>query len=242
MQQYLKRTAILAAIAVGITGCNKNDDTALQDKRTDRTLPVGYYSNENHEKTGGNAIILDGADNDGPAVEILDHTLGKERETNKNVIRTRNKEVNPLAPVNNRNSRVGVPILGARDTNYHGHLNNVENTQRKSYENGYSGKFAERISTAVKGVPNVKDARTIVYGKDVIIAVQLENGIQANETKRQIQQAVSRHVDGRTVHYITNESRFNAVKVIDNDLKNGRVREQINMEIERLIRTANDHS
>ena len=80
----------MAGLVIGLAGCNTNDETALQDKRTERTMPIGYYSNENHEKSGngGNAIILEGSDNDGPAVEIMDHTFGRESETNKRVMRS----------------------------------------------------------------------------------------------------------------------------------------------------------
>lgn len=242
MQQFLKKSSIYATIVIGLTGCSTNDETALQDKRTERTLPIGYYSNENHENNGGNAIILEGSDNDGPAVEIMDHTLGKESETNRRVMRSSNSdsELNSLAPVDNRNNQRSVdPLIGQRAINYHGHLNNANSTQRQSYYTGYEGKFAERITTAVKGVQNVKDARTIVYGKNVIIGVQLANGNLVEETKRNIQQDIQKHVDGRTVYYVTNESRFNAIKAMDNDLRNGSSKEHINTDIKKLIRLMN---
>lgn len=227
---------------IGLTGCNTNDETALQDNRTKRTMPIGYYSNENHENNGGNAIILEGSDNDGPAVEIMDHTLGKESETNRKVMRSSNSdsESNSLAPVKNpNNQRKVTPYIGQGDYNYHGHLNNMNSTLRQSYYKGYEGKFAERVTAAVKGVENVKDARTIVYKNNVIVGVQLADGNLAEETKRNIQQVIQRHVDGRTVYYVTNESRFNAIKAMDNDLKNGSNREQINTDVEKLIQLLN---
>lgn len=246
MHQILKKSSIVAGLVIGLTGCNTNDETALQDKRTERAMPIGYYSNENHEKSGngGNAIILEGADNDGPAVEMMDHTLGRESETNKRVMRSSNSDskLNSAAPlIDDKNARFGDPMFGASDINYHGHLNNVNSTQRKSYHNGYDGKLAEKVTTAVKGTENVKDARTIVYENNVIIGLQLRNGNLAQETKRNVHQAVQRHVDGRTVYYVTNESRFNAIKAMDNDLKNGSNREQINTDIKHLIRSINSN-
>ncbi len=65
--------------------------------------PVGYYSNENHENNGGNAVLLDGADNDGPVTEIMDHSLGAERNTNQRFLRVRNQnnnQVNDVSPMN----------------------------------------------------------------------------------------------------------------------------------------------
>ena len=243
MHQILKKSSIVVGLMIGLTGCNTNDETALQDKRTERTMPIGYYSNENHEKSGngGNAIILEGSDNDGPAVEIMDHTLGRESETNKRVMRSSNSNTEPKsAPLlEDNNARFGNPMFGDSDINYHGHLNNANSTQRKSYHNGYEGKLAEKVTTAVKGIENVKDARTIVYENNVIIGLQLGNGNLAEETKRNVHQEVQRLVDSRAVYYVTNESRFNAIKAMDNDLKNGSDREQINTDIEHLIRSIN---
>ncbi len=58
------------------------DETA-KDGRTDATLSIGYYSNEKHENKGGNAVLLDGADNDGPVTEIMDHSLGQNEYKSK---------------------------------------------------------------------------------------------------------------------------------------------------------------
>ncbi len=246
MHQILKKTLIVAGLVIGLAGCHTNNETALQDKRTDRTLPIGYYSNENHEKSGngGNAIILEGSDNDGPAVEIMDHTMGKESETNKRVMRSNNSASapNPSAPlIDAKNARFGDPSLGGSDINYHGHLNNANSTQRKSYYNGYDGKLAEEVTTAAKSVENVKDARTIIYENNVIIGLQSRNGNLDEATKRNVHQAIRHHVADRNIYYVTNESRFNALKIMDNDLKNGGNREQINTEIKNLIRSINNN-
>ena len=81
MRQYQK-FGLVPILLVGLVGCGNGDQTA-KDGRTNEPLSVGYYSNENHENKGGNAVLLDGADNDGPVTEIMDHSLGTERNTNQ---------------------------------------------------------------------------------------------------------------------------------------------------------------
>ena len=92
LQKYQK-FGLVPILLLGLVGCGNGDQTA-KDVRTDEPLTVGYYSNENHENKGGNAVLLDGADNDGPVTEIMDHSLGAERNTNQRFLRVRNENNN----------------------------------------------------------------------------------------------------------------------------------------------------
>jgi spore cortex protein len=232
-----------ALVFLGLTGCGGNDETAVQDERTQETTPIGYYSNENHEGNGGNPL-LGGADNDGPVTEIADHSLGMERETNKRFMRTENKNTpnnkQPLANRNINNTDSKTATIGGTDKNYHGHISNTNQRTFRSYYTGYEGKFAERVKSAAEEVDNVNQARTIVDGNDVVIALDIKNNQQTDDTKKQVLQAVQRHTEGRTVHIVTNESQFNRIKAIDNDLRNGQAREQLHLDTKNLIRSLND--
>ena len=233
---------MLFALAFVVTGCNNNNEAALQDKRTDRTVPIGYYSNEQHDSKGGNAILLDGNDNDGPAIEIMDHTLGKERETNRGFLATNYNENNGNHPdsLENRQARERDPLIGGSDRNYHGHLNNSNLPLRPSYYTDYEGELAENVTDKVKRVENVKDARTVINGENVLIAIRLNDNSGIDGTRNKIQQAVAQDVDGKKVHILTNESQFNRLKVIDNDLRNGGGKENINKDIQNIIGTVNN--
>ena len=92
MRQYQK-FGLVPILLVSLVGCGKADQTA-KNGRTNEPLSVGYYSNENHENNGGNAILLDGADNDGPITEMMDHSLGAERNSNQRFLRVRNEIIN----------------------------------------------------------------------------------------------------------------------------------------------------
>lgn len=240
MHSIVKTISVFVLFVIGLAGCNTNDEAALQDNRKDNALPIGYYSNENHENKGGNAIILDGSDNDGPLVEIMDHTLGKESETNKRVMQSGRTDTvhNTLNPVIERNeARLGEPMIGGRDTNYHGHINTRNATERKSYEHGYDGKTVEKITAVVQSVPNIKEARAVIHDNKVIVGMRLANKGRAQETKRKVHDAIKPYVQGKKLYYVTNESRYYAIKTLDQQLKKGGNKEEIQKDIERIIQS-----
>lgn len=239
MQQHRKLWVLSTIFIIGLTGCGNDGETALQDKQTKNTTPVGYYSNEEHESKGGNAILLDGSDNDGPATEIMDHTWGVERETNKRYLRVNNKNDNQgnnrtIADTQQDNLNAGTSHLGQTDMNYHGHMNRANLPTRQSYYNGYEGNFSEQITQTTEKVENVKEAHTFVDDKKVIIAVLLDDKVRANETKRKIQQAVQPLMNGREFEISTNESQFNRLEVIDHNLRNGGSEEKLNEDMENV--------
>jgi len=222
---------------IGLTGFGNDDETALQDKQTQRTTPVGYYSNEKHESKGGNAILLDGSDNDGPATEIMDHTWGTERETNKRYLRVNNKNDNQandntVADRQPDNLDSGTSYLGQTDMNYHGHINRENTPTRQSYYNGYEGNFSEKITRTIEKVENVKEAQTLVEDNIVTIAVRLDDKVRADETKKRIGEVVQPLMRGRRLQITTNESQFNRLEVIDHTLRNGGSEERLNKDME----------
>ncbi|MCQ6273547.1 YhcN/YlaJ family sporulation lipoprotein [Bacillus sp. V3B] len=249
MQQYRKLWMLSTIFIVGLTGCGQDDETAFQDKRTENTMPMGYYSNEEHESNGGNAVLLDGSDNDGPAVEIMDHTWGVERETNKRYLRVNNENNKQLINshmVNNQMTNntlrdilpdgvnTGDPTLGRSDVNYHGHMYMANQPTRQSYYNGYAGDYSKRITQATENVENVKEAQAFVDDEKVIIAVRLNDKMRVEETEKDIQEAVNPLLSGRTAQIVTNESQFNRIKVIDHDLRKGRSKEPLDKEMENV--------
>ena len=231
---------------IGLTGCGNDDETALQDKQTERTTPVGYYSNEKHESNGGNAILLDGSDNDGPAIEIMDHTWGVERETNKRYLRMNHRNDNQGNHNQENNATVadrqpdhlnsGTSHLGQTDMNYHGHMNMANLPTRQSYYTGYEGNFSEQITQVTEKVKNVKEAQTFVEENRVTIAVLLDDKVRAEETKIRIQEAVRPLMGGREFQITTNESQFNRLEVINHTLRNGGSEEKLNKDMEETNR------
>lgn len=118
---------IIGLLSIGLAGCG-NDESAVQDRNTERAQPFGYYSNENHHN-GGNVQILD--DNDGPITEMMDHTLGTEGTNDRNdrrqILDVKDENGNPGNPTqplaeNDRNFFERDNRFSRSDANYHGQL------------------------------------------------------------------------------------------------------------------------
>ncbi|MED3549132.1 YhcN/YlaJ family sporulation lipoprotein [Cytobacillus praedii] len=219
-------------MSLGLAGCGTNDESAGQQRYKDGAQPIGYYSNENHRNKGGNAQLLDGADNDGALTEMMDHTLGEEGKYERNNLQNRNANV----PTPQRVSDNGEPYLFKRDdANFHGHLGFNKRASNSYYE-AYNGEMVERINQAAAAVDNVNDVQSVVNGNYVIIAADINDTAQKKATIAKINQAVQPYLNGKTSKVVTDESTFNRLKVIDNDLRDGGPRDQLYLDVKNLFR------
>ncbi len=176
----------LSALAViGIAGCGANKDAAIQDRYTDMTQPIGYYSNEKHDNNRGNVTILDQRDNDGPVTEIMDHTFGDEGRTNN----IRGYDLNARNGISNEPFRIDNRPL-------------PDGNNRISDAN----KLARKIEAATESVENVKNARVQMNRDKVIIYVDYVNNDLIKKTEMDINQIVMPYV-GKKVVKITNDQR-----------------------------------
>ena len=241
MRQYQKLGWVIILL-VCLVGCGKADQTA-NDGRTDKPLSVGYYSNENHENKGGNAILLDGADNDGPITEIMDHSLGAERNSNQGFLRVRNQNNNQVNDVNpnvsgyegNLNTRES--IMGGNRQDDNGHLNQTNLATRQNYDNG---NMNEKVTKLVKSVDNVKEVKTVIQGNNVIVGVRLNDKKREGETIKNIQQAIQPQLNGKILHLITNDRQFRQLRKIDKELHNSGPNDELNLEMNNLIQMNNN--
>lgn len=206
---------VAAIMSLGLVGCGINDNkTAIQDRNNDTVQPVGYYSNENHRSNrGGNVQILDKTDNDGPVTEWMDHTLGNEGQHYR---------------------RLQNDGFSRKDVNYHSHLGFNDRKPRSSYYEGYDGNFINQINHAAH-VNNVRDVQSLVSGNDVLIAVNIADNSRKQETIANIRQAVNPFLNGKNSRIVTDPATFNRIKRIDNDLRQGGPRDQINLDTENIF-------
>lgn len=191
-------TLSIAAVFIGMAGCGADNEEASQNGEGGGTLPIGYYSNENHGK-GGNAILNE--ENDGPITEIMDHTFGGEGKGNPS------------------------PQQGEGRNNKGTGLNN---------ENDH---LLEKINTSAEDVEGVEDIRTIVSGKQIVIAAKITDENQAEKVKARIENAVKDHTDGRSLTVVTDNGTYNTVKDLENDLRSGRAQEQTKEDVDNLFRS-----
>jgi spore cortex protein len=217
-------------MALGLVACGTNNEGASDNGQGNQPLPMGYYSNENHEESGGNADWLN-EDNDGPLTEMMDHTIGGESQDRE--IRGVNNNAAPQG-------KHGNTLFSRSDKNYHGHLNGNNSEARSSYYTNYDGNLAKKVGKEAATVVNVTDARAVIHDNQVIIGAILEDPQRADETKSSIRDAVKRHVNGKSVTVVTDEGTYNRIRTIDNTLREAGPRDQVNEDIDNMFRSINN--
>ncbi|AST06637.1 YhcN/YlaJ family sporulation lipoprotein [Anoxybacillus flavithermus] len=219
-----KRIVALGAVIAlsGLAACNNQ---AFDTRYTDRTRPIGYYSNENDmtgfqygrygtERLNGNVRQV--RDNDGPITEMLDRGMNRTTRT----------------PQVDRN-------FSRADRNYHGHLNAMDERTRPSYYRNYNGALAEKIAKRAANVANVKDARAVVSGDRVVVAVSTTEKNTAR-IERLVRQAIAPYTAGKTVRVVANESMYNRIRTLDNDIRDGGPMDQLERDIRDIFNDMGD--
>lgn len=103
--------------------------------------------------------------------------------------------------------------------------------------NNENDNILEKINTSAEDVKGVEDARTIVSGKQVLIAAKITDKNQAEKVKTNIKNAVKDHTDGRSLTVVTDNGTYNRVKDVENGLRSGRAQEQMKEDVENLFRS-----
>lgn len=209
---------VLLTLSFGLTGCGVNEDQTADRNRLNNTRQIGYYSNEQHEGNNG----VGNADNDGPITEMMDHTFGDEGNTNGSNVRN----------VNNRNR------TNVRNVNNHNNRDNV-NINDQNERVSYDTELAEKISDRVTKMDNVKNARTLVYGENVLVALEVENTKNVAKTKAQVKDKLNDSLNGRDISIITDRGIFNSIEDINRSIRNGQPRQTINHNIENIFQDLN---
>ncbi|RIW37768.1 spore cortex protein CoxA [Bacillus salacetis] len=218
--------------------CNGAED-AVGGQNENAYEPMGFYSNAGHGDDRNE-------DRDGPLTEWYDHSLGQEgkaiREGKRRYLQVTDENGNPQNPSKplaetDRNYFLQDGRASHSDANYHGHLDDNTRKARQSYYTAYEGDLAEKIADVTASVENVNDVRSVTYGTDVLIAVDLDDHSQFEQTKEEITKAVQPYLKGRTVTVAEDEGTFSRLRNIDNDLRDGGPREAIQMDIHDIIRT-----
>lgn len=115
--------------------------------------------------------------------------------------------------------------------------------QEKARNNNRTGlnhendNYLEKINTSAEDVEGVEDARTIVSGKQILIAVKLKDEKQAEKAKANIKNAVKDFTDGHSLTVVTDNRTYNRVKAVENNLRNGRAQKQMKEDVNNLFRS-----
>lgn len=200
---------VLLTVTFGLAGCGVNDDQTADQNRLNNARPIGYYSNEQHDVNNNNSFTTD---NDGPITEMMDHTFGD--EDNKNGVGVQN--------VNNKNT--------TRENR-----NNDNQDNRVSYDT----ELAEKVSNAAAKMDNVKNARSIVYGENVLVALEVDDTKSVDQTKAKVKDKLNDSLNGKDISVVTDRGIFTSIEDINRSIKNGQPQQTINNNIENIFNRLN---
>lgn len=105
--------------------------------------------------------------------------------------------------------------------------------------NNENDSFLEKVNTSTEDVEGVEDARTLVTGKQVLIAVKISDENRAEKVKANIKNAVKDHVEGRSLTVVTDNGTYNRVKNVENELRSGTAQEKMRKDVENIFRSLN---
>jgi spore cortex protein len=212
----LKKTALAVFVVTGLAACNANND-AMDTRYNDAARPIGYYTNEAAQNRNDGYRLND---NDGPMTEMLDKSFNG-YNGDQRADRTRND------------------MFSRRDVNYHGHLNSTDSRANPSYYSTYDGELAEAIADRASRVPNVDDVRAVISGNNVLVAVDTNNRNNAR-VERDVLRNIRPICGNRNVQVVTDEGTYSRVRNIDNDLRDGGPRDQIDADLRNLFDNMGD--
>ncbi|MBE3569163.1 MAG: YhcN/YlaJ family sporulation lipoprotein [Bacillales bacterium] len=224
-------------VVLSLAACSGGEDAYGGDRPNYH--PKGVFSNEGH---GGDTNDR----HDGPMTELYDHSIGKEgqaiREHKRRYLQVRDENGNPPNPTvplakDDKNFWARDNQFSRKEINYHGHLQTQLPETKNSYYHAYEGKLAEKLAARAANVNHVQDARAVIYGKDVIIAVIPENGSAKEKVKSSVKKAVQPYVNGRRCTVVTGIGNFGRVRNIDNELRDGGPKDQIELDLKEMVRT-----
>ncbi|TYR82810.1 spore cortex protein [Priestia megaterium] len=233
-------TSIAVTCMMGLAACNNNDQ-GMEQRYTDLTQPIGYYSDENPEENR-----LD--QGEGPVTEMLD---GDDRNRTRSVPLdiSDGRYDNPTnsyerAKYENQERFRSNAEIGRGDLNYHGHLNGRHQVPDMSNNQAYPGELTKNVADRAASIGGVRDCRAVVDGNRLLVAVDpADEEVNEEQLQRQVLKKVKPLAEKYDVRIVVDNGIFNSVRNIDNDIRdgggNGLIRTNINSLYESIDQNVN---
>ena len=140
---------------------------------------------------------------------------------------------------NNNDNQDGATTHSKQDKNYHGHLDNDNNSKdtndgpprASAYNNNNnSGNLVQKIVDRVEKIDNVDDARAVAMGDNIIIAIDTQDNNDKNVGEK-VRKEVKDITKGKDVRVVTDEATYTRVRDLDNNIRNGRGQDTIDADL-----------
>lgn len=206
MQRKILFVPFAVVMSMSLAACGTNNH-ASDTTHENRTVPIGYYTNEQHNQKSKIKLLND---DDGAVTEWMDHSLGDETGT------TRDGK------------------FSKTDVNYNGHIE-YNHEPRSNYYQSYEGELVGKVIRHAEQVEQVKEAKAAEHDGKIVIALRLNKDADVKQVEQDVFSKVKSFVGERKVRIITNESQFYRLSIIDNDIKAGLPMEKINENIDEVF-------
>ncbi|MFA8439674.1 YhcN/YlaJ family sporulation lipoprotein [Pueribacillus sp. YX66] len=221
MKKFALTTMSAVMLAGTLAACNTNDNAA-NDRYDNNTRPIGYYTDDNDNTRRG---FMGNRPNDNNRGFF--GTNNTTNRTNDGINRRQSPFMDGNDQVNNRNEGPITDMMDGDDQNRFG--NNPQNNNRRGtfenrgnvgYYDGTDRKLAKKISERVKDIKGVKDARTIVYGDQIVIGVNSKDNNTRN-VDRKVKASIRDIVQTQNVTVVTDNDMFDRISNVDDNMRNG---------------------
>lgn len=218
-------------LAGTLVACNVNDDAAT-DRYDNNTRPIGYYTDDNDNTRRGFIGNRPDDNNQG---------FFGTNNTNDNMNRRQSPFQNGTDQVNNRNEGPLTDMLDRDDQNQvnnnpqnYNRRGTFENRGKVGYYDGTDRKLARTISERVKDIKGVADARTIVYGDQIVVGVNTNDNNK--NIDRKVKSAIRDIVQTQNVTVVTDNKMFDRIRNVDDSLRDGNGINEVQSDINGIFR------
>lgn len=218
-------------LAGSLAACNMNDN-AVNDRYDNNTRPIGYYTDDNDNTRRG---FLGNRSDDNNRGFFGTNT------TNNGENRRSSPFMDGNDQVNNRNQGPVTDMMDRSDQDEFG--NNPQNNNRRAtfenrgnvgYYDGTDRQLARKVSDRVKDIKGVKDARTIVYGDQIVVGV---NATDKNNKSidRKVKSSIRDIVQTQNVTVVTDNKMFDRIRNVDDSMQNGNGLNEVQADINEIF-------
>ncbi|MFX3624542.1 MAG: YhcN/YlaJ family sporulation lipoprotein [Ectobacillus sp.] len=238
MNKKIKLITTSLLVVGALTACNtESKDTAMERHKQKGAYDYGaentsYYSYSGYPNAYGyvakpRSVTDRYTDLDMNRVSYRDNRT----DDNGNVRYSRiNKEIH--------RNRTDVGYNYYNDRNFHGHIDNpypTRNVTLNGYYTNADGATAETITNRVERMKEVADARTIVYGNKVLVAVKARDMNNTRGLEDRVRRTAMPYAKGRNIHVTMEDGLFNRVRDMSTRLRNGTMTNDMNTDLQNMF-------
>ncbi len=234
MKKIALATMSAVMLASTLAACNTTNDAA-NDRYDNNMRPIGYYTDDNDNTRRG---FMGNRSNDNNRGFFFGTNANRAED---GINRRQSPFMDGNDQVNNRNEG---PLTDMMDRDDHDQFgNNPQNYNRRAtfenrgnvgYYDGTDRQLARKISERVKAIKGIRDARTIVYGNQIVVGVNSKADNNKGIDKK-VKAAIRDIAQTQNVTVVTDNKMFERIRNVDDHLRNGNGINEVQADINGIL-------